>query len=87
LHNSDFLFAFVDPVGVESSYFAELSGALRAIEIAFEKNWLNVWLESDSSLVVNAFKNPSNGCLAFKKQMEECFVYDEPNELYCYTYL
>ncbi|CAJ2638119.1 unnamed protein product [Trifolium pratense] len=32
---------------------------MRAIEIAFEKNWLNIWLETDSSLVVAAFNNPT----------------------------
>jgi ribonuclease HI len=56
---ADFLFAFAEPLGFESSFFAELCGALRAIEIAFDRNWLNLWLESDSSLVVAAFKNPN----------------------------
>jgi len=32
---------------------------MRAIEIAYHKNWLNFWLESDSILVVNAFSNKS----------------------------
>jgi ribonuclease HI len=44
---------------VTSSFFAELSGALRAIEIAFANNWSNFWLETDSSLVVNAFTKPN----------------------------
>jgi ribonuclease HI len=57
--DAEFLFAFAEPLGMASSYFAELSGALRAIEIAFANNWTNLWLESDSSLVVNAFKNPN----------------------------
>jgi ribonuclease HI len=56
---ADFLFAFAEPLGFESSFFAELCGALRAIEIALDRNWLNLWLESDSSLVVAAFKNPN----------------------------
>ncbi|GAU35943.1 hypothetical protein TSUD_394910 [Trifolium subterraneum] len=58
-YNADFMFAFVDPLGVETSYFAELCGAMKAIEIAFDKNWLNLWVETDSSLVVAAFNNPS----------------------------
>ncbi|GAU10853.1 hypothetical protein TSUD_425370, partial [Trifolium subterraneum] len=58
-HNADFVYAFADPLGFASSYFAELCGAMRAIEIAYEKNWLNIWLETDSSLVVAAFKNPT----------------------------
>jgi hypothetical protein len=37
-------------------FFAELSGALRAIEIASQHNWSNLWLELDSALVVLAFK-------------------------------
>ncbi|CAJ2637539.1 unnamed protein product [Trifolium pratense] len=58
-HNADFVYAFTEPLGVGSSYFAEFCGAMRAIEIAFEKNWLNIWLETDSSLVVAAFNNPT----------------------------
>jgi ribonuclease HI len=57
--NGDFLYAFAEPLGFENAYFAELCGAMNAIEIAYHKKWLNLWLESDSSLVVAAFKNPS----------------------------
>ncbi|PNY01473.1 ribonuclease H [Trifolium pratense] len=46
-------------LGVASAYFSELCGARSAIEIAYSKNWLNIWLETDSSLVVSAFKNPT----------------------------
>ncbi|GAU27921.1 hypothetical protein TSUD_160160 [Trifolium subterraneum] len=58
-HNADFVYAFAEPLGFASSYFAELCGAMRAIEIAYDKNWLNIWLETDSSLVVAALKNPT----------------------------
>jgi ribonuclease HI len=30
---------------------------MRAIEVAHHMNWSNLWLESDSQLVVSAFKN------------------------------
>jgi hypothetical protein len=56
-HNSDFLCAFAEPLGIATSFFAELSGALKAIEIAFSNNWNHLWLKTDSMLVVNAFKN------------------------------
>jgi hypothetical protein len=36
--DAEFLLAFAEPLGVASSYSAELSGALRAIEIAFANN-------------------------------------------------
>ena len=50
---------FAEYLGLRTSYQAELCGVTRAIEIAYEKNWHNLWIESDSSLVVQAFKNSS----------------------------
>jgi ribonuclease HI len=46
-------------LGVASSNFSELCGALKAIEIAYQKGWHNLWLEIGSSLVVSSFKNPA----------------------------
>jgi ribonuclease HI len=59
--NADFLLAFAEPLGIASSYFAELSGVIKAIEISFDNQWNNLWLETDSMLVVNAFKNHDVG--------------------------
>jgi ribonuclease HI len=56
--NADFLLCFAEPLGYASSFLAELHGALRAIEVAHQMNWRNLWLETDSELVVSAFKNP-----------------------------
>jgi ribonuclease HI len=56
--SADFLLCFAEPLGFSSSYHAELQGALRAIEVAHQMNWKNLWLETDSELVVLAFKNP-----------------------------
>jgi hypothetical protein len=39
-------------------YRAELYGALRAVEVAHQMNWNNLWLKTDSTLVVLTFKNP-----------------------------
>lgn len=46
-------------IGPGNALCAELTGAILAIEIAKEKNWSHLWLESDSKLVVLAFTNPS----------------------------
>jgi ribonuclease HI len=54
----DFLLCFAEPFGFTSSYQAKLCGALRAIEVAHQMNGSNLWLESDSALVVQSFKNP-----------------------------
>ncbi|GAU36565.1 hypothetical protein TSUD_277710 [Trifolium subterraneum] len=39
---------------------AELCGAMRAIEIAHQMHWNNLWMETDSAIVVSAFKNLRN---------------------------
>jgi ribonuclease HI len=56
-HLADFKGGFAENIGKNSAYFAELLGAIRAIEIAYQNNWNNLWLETDSELVVKAFKN------------------------------
>lgn len=62
-----------------------------AIEFAFSKGWLNLWLECDSLLVVTAFKNVSlvpwklrnrwMNCLAMTRRMRfHCsHIYREGN--------
>ncbi|KAL8463631.1 hypothetical protein ACS0TY_034328 [Phlomoides rotata] len=43
--------------GTGFAFKAELATAFSAIEIAYEKGWLNLWLESDSTYVVNVLRN------------------------------
>lgn len=57
--NANFLTCFTENLGGCSAYHAELSAIMRATEIAFHRSWSNLWIESDSSLVVMAFKNDS----------------------------
>jgi ribonuclease HI len=57
-HEANFIYAFAEPLGISTSYVAEICGAMRAIEIASQHNWQNLWIESDSTLVVDAIKNP-----------------------------
>jgi ribonuclease HI len=55
--NADFIGAFADNVGLHTAFYAELAGALKAIELAFLHHWYNLWVETDSELVVKAFKS------------------------------
>jgi ribonuclease HI len=57
--NADFLYGFAENTRIASAFVAELCGAMNAIEIAASKNWNNLWLETDSTLVVLAFKSSS----------------------------
>jgi ribonuclease HI len=56
-YQANFLYAFAEPLGFASSYHAELCGAMQAVDIAFCRNWKNLWLETDSTLVVLAFNS------------------------------
>jgi len=89
--DSKFILYFADNTGSGSAYNAELSGAMRAIEVATQHNWNYFWLETDSALVVNAFKNNSlipwhlrnrwNNCLISSRRMNflVTHVYREGN--------
>lgn len=55
-HEVDLMCCFSEPLGITSAYHAELCGAMRAIKIAHQRNWSILWLETDSALVVLAFK-------------------------------
>ncbi|GAU17935.1 hypothetical protein TSUD_330600 [Trifolium subterraneum] len=57
--SSDFVYGFAEHLGVATSFYAELCGAMRAIDLAFQFHWHNVWLETDSVLVVSAFNKPT----------------------------
>jgi ribonuclease HI len=46
-------------LGTHTTIYTELVEAMKAIEIAFSHSWLKLWLETDSKLVVLAFKNSS----------------------------
>ncbi|MCI28936.1 ribonuclease H protein, partial [Trifolium medium] len=46
--NATFLGAFAYNLGIANSLIAEINGAMFAIELGFQKGWLNLWLESDS---------------------------------------
>lgn len=48
---------YADNLGTTTCIFAEFIGAMLAVEIAFNKGWINLWLECDSQLVVLAFKD------------------------------
>jgi ribonuclease HI len=56
--DADFVYGFAEPLEVTNAFVAEMCGAMRAVEIAFQNNWHRLWIESDSLLVVSAFNHP-----------------------------
>ena len=55
--DSELLGAFAVNLGLTSAIFSELIRAMVAIEIAHHKGWHSLWLETDSMLVLLAFKS------------------------------
>jgi len=49
-----------------------LFGALRAIELTKQFNWQNIWLESDSALVANVFKNKFQVPWKLRNRWDNC---------------
>ncbi|KAK2382838.1 hypothetical protein QL285_070351 [Trifolium repens] len=74
-HLSEFVVGFAENIGLHSSLIAELSGVMRAIEMANIHNWSNLWLEIDSSLAENIGLHAS--CIVpwvIRNRWENCMV-------------
>lgn len=71
-NQAKFLLCFAEKTKNGSAFYAELSGVLKAIELAHTYNWNCLWLECDSALVVNAFKNQSLIPWKLRNRLENC---------------
>ncbi|PNX85515.1 ribonuclease H, partial [Trifolium pratense] len=56
--NAIFLGCFTVNLCINTAFHAELIGVMFAMEIAFEKGWWNLWVETDSLMVTLAFNTP-----------------------------
>jgi ribonuclease HI len=72
--DSELLLCFCDNTGQGNALHAEISGAMRSIELANTFNWKNLWLEADSELVIKAFKNPSIVPWSLKNRWMNCLL-------------
>lgn len=70
--NGDFLGAFAYNLGNTKSLVAELNGVMYAIELANQKGWPLLWLETDSMLVTLAFKSKSNVPWQLRNRWDDC---------------
>jgi ribonuclease HI len=65
---------FAENLGIHNAFYAELVGAMKAIELAAAHGWNNLWLETDSKLVVLAFKNSSIVPWQLSNMWSNCLV-------------
>ncbi|XP_019434823.1 PREDICTED: uncharacterized protein LOC109341375 [Lupinus angustifolius] len=54
--NGNFMGCFTDYFEIKDTLYVEFKAALMAVEFAKKKGWNSIWLECDSSLVVDMFK-------------------------------
>lgn len=52
-----FFFSFSININIFFSLQKEIIGVTKAIELARQKEWNNLWLETDSTILYSAFKN------------------------------
>lgn len=57
--NAHFLAYFAHKLQNETAFIEKLAAVMKAVEIVVEQGWRNLWIESDSRLVVLAFKKKS----------------------------
>ncbi|CAJ2628350.1 unnamed protein product [Trifolium pratense] len=86
--NADLLYCFAEPLGIASSYQAELCAAMSAIEVAHRMKWHNIWIETDSALVVLAFQN-SNSVISWNlrnRWNNSMFLFGQLNGIVTHIY-
>jgi len=84
-HEAIFLACFAENLGGGTAFHAEMSAVMRAVELANQRGWRNLWIETDSSLVIMAFKSiialvPCN----LRNRWINCNI-AEQHELHCHS--
>jgi ribonuclease HI len=65
---------FVHNIGHATTFMAELCASMFAIEKAAEKNWQQIWIETDSVLVTKAFIDSSLVPWCLRNRWENCLL-------------
>ena len=71
-HKGSFLSCFASNLGQLSFLEAEIHGFLLAMEYAAQHQWSRLWIESDSTSAVSAFKNPSVIPFGLRNRWHNC---------------
>ncbi|KAL6123817.1 hypothetical protein ACLB2K_076334 [Fragaria x ananassa] len=58
-YQSHFIGRFSTPIGHHNAFFSELLAVIIGIELTFQLGWQHVWLECDSTSVVECFSKSS----------------------------
>lgn len=82
-----FIACFAENLGDDNDFHAELSAVMRAIELASQKGWRNLWLETDSYLVLLTSKKVSSIPCALRNRWKNCIIaLKQMNYIISHTY-
>ncbi|XP_058783661.1 uncharacterized protein LOC131658374 [Vicia villosa] len=56
-YRGDFTLAFAENIRCNTSVHAEFGAVIHVMEIAIDRGWQKLWVETDSTMVVKAFTN------------------------------
>jgi len=73
-NNANFLACFADDLDGGSAFHSEIYAVIRAIEIASQRRWRNLWIETDSSLVIMAFNAKSRVPCNLRNMWQNCML-------------
>lgn len=65
---------FAEYYGITDSFQAEISAAMSAINMAHNKGWHRLWLECNSTLVIQAFSLPDLVPWRLRTQWKNCLL-------------
>ncbi|XP_024626579.1 uncharacterized protein [Medicago truncatula] len=71
---SDLILCFTEKLKADNAFQAELIGAMRAIETAYQNGWNNMWLELDSAMVVQALNSNSHVPCRLRNRWKNCKI-------------
>lgn len=77
-----FLGVFALHIGIFVAFRAKILAEINALELAFSHNWHALWLEIDSTLLVDAFKNPSMIPWDLRNKWDNCLLHFNHSTFY-----
>jgi len=75
-HRGTFIGCFASNLGTISVFEAKLNGVLTTMEFAARNNWCSLWLKSDSTSAVQAFKNSDIIPFCLRDRWHDCLHLD-----------
>lgn len=71
-HRGNFMGAYSSNLDIPSSIAAEVMAVIKAIQLAWLRDWKHIWLEVDSKVVLSYFHSPSIVPWQLKVEWENC---------------